>query len=202
MPLVRKPSSETPIAQPDRASLATSLLGGSDDERWAAARSAYEIDDGVSLLGRALESERVPRIREAIFTALAKIGTPEAAAVVLPLLRSDEAAQRTAALDALQAMPSAAAGHLTLLLEDADPDVRLLACEIARRLPVDESAEVLVALIDREENANVCAAAIEVLAETGGLQSLPALARCGARFPDDPFLAFAVKAAIDRIGAR
>jgi hypothetical protein len=41
-----------------------------------------------------------------------------------------------------------------------------------------------------------------VLAEIGGPSSLRALARCGARFPDDPFLEFAVKAAADRIGAR
>jgi hypothetical protein len=99
-------------------------------------------------------------------------------------------------------MPSAAGGHLPQLLTDADPDIRLLACEIARRLPADEASRALVELIEREENANVCAAAVEVLAEIGGPPSLPALARCGARFPDDPFLGFAVKAASDRIGAR
>jgi HEAT repeat protein len=126
----------------------------------------------------------------------------EAAAVVLPHLRSDDAARRVAALDALRAMPSAAGGHLPRLLADADPDVRLLACEIARSLPADEADRALVELIEREENANVCGAAIEVLAETGGPSSLPALARCGARFPDDPFLGFAVKAASDRIGSR
>ncbi|GLH76679.1 hypothetical protein SSBR45G_15870 [Bradyrhizobium sp. SSBR45G] len=202
MPLVKRPASDTSPSAPDRAQLATKLLDGTDQERWDAARDALEHPDGLSLLGRALASERVPRVREAIFTALAKIDTPDAASVVLPYLRSDDAAQRTAALDALKAMPSAAGTHLPALLSDGDQDVRLLACEIARRLPADESARVLVELIEREDQANVCAAAIEVLAETGGPSSLPALARCGARFPDDPFLAFAVKAAADRIGAR
>ncbi len=47
------------------------------------------------------------------------------------------------------------------------------------------------------------AAAIEVLAESGdGLQSLPALARCFDRFPDDLFLKFAINVARDRIGSR
>jgi HEAT repeat protein len=202
MPLVRKPSPATPPPAPDGRGLAATLLEGSDDERWAAARGAFELPDGLTLLEGALSRERVPRVREAIFTAIAKIGTSDAAAVVLPYLRSDDAAQRTAALDALKAMPSAAGGHLPRLLEDTDPDVRLLACEIARSLPAVEASRMLVELIERESNANVCAAAIEVLAETGGPSSLRSLAKCGARFPDDPFLAFAVKAAADRIGSR
>lgn len=202
MPLIKRPASETSSLAPDRAELATKLLDGTDEERWDAARGAFELADGLSLLGQALTRERVPRVREAIFTALAKIGTPDAAGVVLPYLRSDDAAQRTAALDTLKAMPSAAGYHVPALLRDGDPDVRLLACEIARRLPADESSRLLVDLIEREDQANVCAAAVEVLAETGGPSSLQALARCSERFPGDPFLAFAIKAATDRIGTR
>ena len=153
------------------------------------------LPDALPLLTEALSKERVPRVREAIFTALAKIGSPDSAAVALPYMRSDDAAERTAALDALRAMPTAAAVHLPRLLKDADPDVRLLACEIARALPADDASRVLGELIEREDNANVCAAAVEVLAETGNVASLPILARCAARFPDDPFLTFAVKIA-------
>jgi HEAT repeat protein len=202
MPLVRKPSSATPSPASDDRRLAQTLLQGSDDERWSAARAAPELPDGLSLLDNALARERVPRVREAVFTALAKIGTAEAASVVLPYLRSDDPALRTAALDALRAMPSAAGTHLPRLLGDADPDIRLLSCEIARGVPTDHAEGALVELIEREENANVCAAAVEVLAEIGGPASLPALAGCGARFPDDPFLRFAVKTAADRIGSR
>ena len=201
MPLVRKPSSAIPAASSE-GRLAETLLDGTDDERWAAARGASELPEGLSLLGKALSRERVPRVREAIFTAVAKIGTAEAASVVLPYLRSDDAAQRRAALDALKAMPSAAGGHLAGLLTDADPDVRLLACEIARDLPAEQASRALAQLIEREDNANVCSAAVEVLAEIGDSSSLPALTACGARFPDDPFLEFAVKAAADRVGAR
>jgi HEAT repeat protein len=202
MPLVRKPSSAAPPSTMDLTDLAAKLRQGTDDERWTAARNAFGLPDALAPLSEALLRERVPRVREAIFTALAKIGTPEAAAAVLPHLRSDDAAQRTAALDALRAMPSAAGRHLPWLLRDTDPDVRLLACEIARSLPAEDASRELIELIEREQNANVCAAAIEVLAETGAPSSLPALVRCGARFPDDPFLGFAVKAAADRIGSR
>ncbi len=167
MPLVKRPESKAEIAAPGSRKIAIALLHGSDDERWSAARRAFEIPDGMSLLSNALPEERVPRVREAIFTALAKIGTVESAAVILPHLRSDDAALRTGALDALRAMPSAASAHLSLLLSDDDPDVRLLACEIARNLPANEAGRALGGLIDREANANVCAAAVEVLAETG-----------------------------------
>jgi HEAT repeat protein len=202
MPLVRKPSSPTETPAPDVRKLAAILADGSDDERWTAARSAQTIPDALPLLSGALSRERVPRVREAIFTALAKIASSESAAVALPYIRSDDASLRTAALDALRAMPVAAAGHLPQLLNDTDADVRLLACEIARSLPAVEASRVLGALIEREVNTNVCAAAVEVLAEAGNVASLPILARCAERFPDDPFLTFAVKVARDRIGSR
>lgn len=202
MPLARKPSSPAATPIPDDRKLSDVLANGSDDERWSAVRSAPSLPDALPLLSDALSREHVPRIREAIFTALAKIGSSESAAVALPYIRSDDASARTAAIDALRAMPTAAAGHLPALLTDNDADVRLLACEIARVLPTDEASRTLGALIEREDNPNVCAAAVEVLAEAGSAASLPILARCAERFPDDPFLTFAVNIARDRIGSR
>jgi HEAT repeat protein len=202
MPLVRKPSSPTEAPATDDRNISELLIGGSDDERWAAARSASLLPDALPLLTAALSGERVPRIREALFTALAKIGSSESAAATIPYLRSDDAAQRTAALDALRAMPEAAAHLLPGLLKDVDADVRLLACEIARALPAVDASRLLGELIEREPSTNVCAAAIEVLAETGDAASLAILARCATRFPEEPFLAFAIKTARDRIGSR
>lgn len=201
MPLVRNPAPTAEPRAPDDLKRAQLLATGSDEERWIAARSASEIPEGLSLLAHALSVERVPRVREAMFTALAKIATPESASVALPFLRSEDAALRTQALDALRAMPAAAAEHLSQLLHDSDPDVRLLACEIARSLPTGDASRVLTGLIEKETNSNVCSAAVEVLAETGDIASLPILARCAARFPDDPFLTFAVKIASGRIGS-
>jgi HEAT repeat protein len=202
MPLVKKPSLTTETPAADVRKTFEILADSSDDERWNAARTAATLPDALPLLTEALSRERVPRVREAIFTALAKIGSSDSAAAALPYIRSDDASQRTAALDALRAMPAAAAVHLPQLLNDTDTDVRLLACEIVRALPADDASRMLGEFLEREGNANVCAAAVEVLAETGNVASLPILARCAARFPDDPFLAFAVKIACDRIGSR
>ena len=41
-----------------------------------------------------------------------------------------------------------------------------------------------------------------MLAEIGGADALPALARCADRFADEPFLAFAIKVAAERIARR
>ena len=47
---------------------------------------------------------------------------------------------------------------------------------------------------------NVCAAAVEGLADLGGPEQRQALADLPARFPAEPFIAFAVQAALERIG--
>jgi HEAT repeat protein len=164
-----------------------------------AVRAAAERPDGAALLASALEGESDPRVREAIFTGLARIGSAESAAAVLPCLRSDEAGLRTGALDALRAMPDAARAHLSTLLADPDPDVRLLSCELTRGLTDSEANRLLCDLLDRETEKNVCAAALEVLAEIGNADALPALERCAGRFASDPFIAFSIKVATDRI---
>jgi HEAT repeat protein len=202
VPLIR--SSPKPTAQSqDRAeTIARDLVQGSIDQRWDAARAAAQVPDGLQLLRRAMLVEREPRVREAIFTSLARIGTTESAEAVLPCVRSDDSHLRTAALDALRAMPAATGLHLPQLLHDADPDVRLLACDLVREQPPAEAGRLLGEVLVHDTEANVCAAAVEVLAETGGPDLLPSLARCAARFPDDPFLAFAIEIAEQRLGSQ
>lgn len=199
MPLIRRPSGAvTPPAQDAEATL-SALANGSDDERWAAARAAPELPNGVDALARALAREVNPRVREAIFTSLACIGSVESIEVVLPLLGSDDAQLRTGALDALRAMKGAVWPFMDQLLHDADADVRLLACELARNLPAEEAEHLLCTLLDAEREPNVCASAVEVLAEVGGPRALPVLERCEARFRGTGFLEFAIKLTADRI---
>jgi len=198
MPLVRRPSPPVePAAVPPDVPLA--LGQGTSEQRWAAARAAAERTDGVSLLASALQGESDARVREAIFTGLARIGTAESAAALVPYLRSDDASLRTGAIDALRAKPDAVRAHLATLLADPDPDVRLLSCELTRGLADGEANRLLCDLLERETEKNVCAAALEVLAEIGKAEALPTLERCAARFASDPFIAFSIKVATDRI---
>ncbi len=199
MPLIRKdPTSPAPpgIGNDQRSA----LTQGSADERRAAARALSREPGAAKLLGQALAGEADPRVREAIFTALATQKSDEAVVALLPSLRSDDAALRTGCLDALSAMPEMASVHLPALLGDADPDIRLLSCEIARKLPAATATVLLCELLEREQAANVCAAAVEVLSEVGEAQALPVLQKCAQRFADNGFLAFAIGIASNRIG--
>ena len=202
MPLVRK-GGDAPVRPSDGgASAADKLLSGTDDERWAAARALSGQPGAVAALGGALRSETDARVREAILTGLARVGTPESAEAIIPLIRSDDAGLRTGAIDALRAMPRALSAHLGGLLSDPDADVRLLACDLARELPAPEATRLLCDLLVRDPEANVCAAAVEVLTECGTPEALPALAACAERFPDVPFLVFSLRIVGDRIRAQ
>jgi HEAT repeat protein len=202
MPLIRRETPKSLAPSPDATRLVTTLSEGTVDERWAAARAVAELPDGLSILCDALAGETSPRVREAIFTGLARMRTPESAAAILPYLGSDDASVRAGALDALRLIPDATAPHLARLLEDNDPDVRLLACELARNQPGGDAGRLLGDLLRSESQVNVCAAAIEVLAEIGGPDLSTILAECAARFPNDPFLAFTVQIANERIGSQ
>ena len=206
MPLIRKPPGGTgdrpAQSAPDDGAIAAQLRADSEEDRWAAARGAAQLPNGAELLGPALAVEKAPRVREAMFTALARIATPAAAEAALPFLRSDDALVRTEALDALIAMRAVAWPYLPALLRDADSDVRILACELARSMPADAAATLFTSVLESEPQPNVCAAIVEVLAEIGDAEVLPALERCRERFRATPFLAFAIGAAADRIRAQ
>lgn len=201
MPLVRKdgPGQTPPTTAP--AAPAAMLVGGDPGERWSAARALADLPDGGPVLAAALANEADPRVRDAILTGLVRHRGDASVTAILPLLRSDDASVRTGALDSLRAMPEALAPRLAVVLTDPDPDVRLLVCDLARVLPPADASRTLCDLLDGEDEANVCAAAIDALAEVGGPEAAPSLERCAARFADEPFLRFAVKAALDRIGA-
>jgi HEAT repeat protein len=202
MPLVRKPKTQPVSSKPEVADGLSALASTNPQERWSAARVAGDLAGGAEALAAALRTETDLRIREAMFTSLARIGTPESANLLLPLLRRDDAGIRTGALDALRMMPAAVRQILPKLLQDQDGDVRLLSCELARTLPGDEATDLLCGLLAAEREVNVCAAAIEVLAEVGNPAALPALAECERRFRDAPFLGFAIKIARERITAQ
>ncbi len=199
MPLVRKTQQTGAQAPQDAAAVLHALANGNDDERWAAARAAAGLPDGQAALGAALTRERNARVREAIFTGLVRIATPGSVEAVLSCLRSDDAALRTGALDALRAMAGVVWPYVPQLLQDRDSDVRVLACELARNAANDDATRVLCELLEVEREPNVCASAVEVLTEVGTAEALPVLARCAGRFRGTTFLEFSIQITIDRI---
>jgi HEAT repeats len=202
MPLVRKPTDHSPGPRPDAAEVLGLLASASPDERWLAARAAANVAGGVSAIAMALPKEHDARVREAMFTSLARHVSAESIDAVIGLLRSDSANLRTGALDSLRIMAGAAPDLLPRLSSDKDADVRILSCELARELPNAEATQLLCAMLAAEQQINVCAAAVDVLAEVGSTDALGTLNECARRFGESDFIAFAIKVAIDRIATQ
>jgi hypothetical protein len=202
MPLIRNDLGAIPRADArDSAAPATLLRDGAADERWDAARRLADDPAGLEPLAAALALEREPRVREAILTGLVRQGGDPAVRALLAHIRSEDAGLRTGVLDALRALPEALAPRMSEVLADPDPDVRLLSCDLARALDPAQASTLLCELLERDQEVNVCAAAVDALAEVGGPEAVPALLRCAGRFPNEPFLGFAIKVAVERIGS-
>jgi len=183
----------------DLTGLLEQLCEGSAEQRRWAARDLAAHPGCTAALGAQLRTERDAAVRDALLTTLGSLGSPDAAAALLPLLRSEDARLRNGAIEVLARMPAAVAPNVPALLRDADADVRIFTVNLLGDL---QHARVLPWLLDvlaQDSAVNVVAAALEVIAEVGGPEQLPALRAAQARFADDPFIGFAVEIAIGRI---
>lgn len=202
MPLVRKgaPQAFGEVgADHGHSTLLQELSSREPDARWNAARALGNDPKDVPALAAALAIEAMPHVREAIMTALMRIGDRTSAEALLPYLRSPDAARRGAAIEALQSLPDATAPFMSALLRDRDSDVRILAIELVRGMPPAGATRILCDVLEQESHPNVCASAVDALAELGTHEALPVLRACAQRFAQTPFLPFAVSVAIARI---
>jgi HEAT repeat protein len=202
MPLIRSSTTtlDLGVTEP-RGSLLERLESDDADERRRAARElSSDPVAATALAGRlAIESERA--VRDALFASLVEIGGAPVADMLGRLLRSEDAALRGAAVEALKRLGCAAVPLLDVLLDDTDPDVRLLAVEVTRAWPSALAAPRLRRVLENDLHVNVCGAAIDVATEVGTIDLLGALARLRVRFADDMFLGFAIDTACTRIDA-
>lgn len=204
MPLIRRDRSTppAPAGATPAAGAMTQLVSGDASERWAAARELAADAGAVKALAAAVVDEDAAEVRDAIFTSLVLIRTGEAAEALAQLLRSDVAHLRTGALDALGSMSDVARPFLPGLLADDDADVRLLTCELVRGLEAQDGTDLLCAMLAEEAHANVCGAAVDVLAEMGTPSAAGVLETCAARFAGDAYLTFAIGDAMARVMQR
>lgn len=206
MPLVRRSDPimaadgdvATAPAGPD-AMLAV-LHDGTSAQRRVAARDLACHPQTSAALARLLGDEADPGVRSIMLTALIAHRTDDAAAGLLTYLRSDDAALRNEVIEALRTMPDAVAPAVNAMLSDPDSDVRILTVNLLAVLAHPSVPRWLEHIARTDPHVNVCAAAIDALAEAGDTASLPALAAAAARFPDEPFIAFAARVAQNRIG--
>ncbi|MFL9829047.1 HEAT repeat domain-containing protein, partial [Rhodoplanes sp. SY1] len=90
-------------------------------------------------------------------------------------------------------------GPTSTLLSDTDSDVRIFAVNVLFSLRHPRVPQLAWDVIRTDPHVNVCAAAVDVLAELGTSEMHGDLEALVQRFPDEPFLRFAVSAAMKQI---
>jgi len=183
----------------DLAGLISELSDSNPMARRWAARDLAEFAEAAPALVERLEKETDPTVRQAIFTSLTLIGNQVAVEGLVRCLRSDDAALRNEAMEAIKNLPDAVSPIMAGLLADPDPDVRIFAVNILESMRHPEVEEWLIQVIRQDGHVNVCAAAADLLSEVGTEAALEPLEALKQRFPDEPYIAFAADLALKRI---
>jgi HEAT repeat protein len=202
MPLVRSTAAtgdSAAVATIDRSRLREDLESGDLDVRRAAVRLASRLGEAELLVAR-LDDASDAGMREAVLTGLVRIGGVKAARPLIQALRNADASLRNAVIETLQSMGDAVVPEVEALLDEDSADLRIYAVNVLVSLRSPRVPEIALKVLATDPHVNVCAAAVDVLAEVGGPEMVEALRAVSRRFPDQPFLAFAVRAAIKRIG--
>ncbi len=204
MALVKQVTSTDQFAPPPE-DIAALLAGLHDDSPVVRRRAARDLartgnPRAITMLCSRAGIEIDDSVLETILTML--MGCPGRATVegLLSYLASDRPSLRNGVVDVLRIMPEAVGPHVEVVLSNPDPAVRIMGVGLLAGLPDSRVPGWLVEVIRRDDDFNVCAAAVDVLAEVGELPAVPVLMHLLERFPGVPFLDFAVRTAISRIG--
>lgn len=204
MAFIKKQNTES-VAQEDRKQTRAcpNLLAGLEDDnpttrRWAA-RDLVNCHDVAAALVDRLKREGNLSVREVILTTLTRLGDSTAVAGLVDCLRSEDAALRNEAIEAMKQLPDEVAPIMQGLLSDPDPDVRIFAVNILESLRHPDVESWLIEVIETDAHVNVCATALDLLSEVGTAWALEPLAGLKARFADEPYIQFAGDLALRRI---
>ncbi|MFT5716811.1 MAG: HEAT repeat protein [Oleiphilaceae bacterium] len=166
--------------------------------RWAA-RDIALLEGATPILFTALKEEQEPVVIEALFDALENIATDEVVQGLMPMLRSEDTAKRNKVIEILQTMPDFVALYIIELLNDTDSDVRIFAVDILQELAHPDTPKWLLSVLKDETHINVVATTVDRLAEVGTLDMLDEIQSLKDRFPNEPYLHFAIDLALSRI---
>lgn len=198
MPLIRSAAVVADATTENAGSHRDRLAGDDIDERRRAARALAADPAAAPVLAARLACEPDPRVRDALFGSLVDIGGTQAAELVAPFIRSEDAGLRSGAVEALKRLESHAVSVVDELMNDPDTDVRILVIEITRVWPAELAMPRLRRVFELEPHVNVCAAAVDVATEVGTEDLLVALDRLRTRFASEAFLNFAIDVACER----
>ncbi len=205
MALIKKPASptvaiEAPMPVSDLASLCSILQRSpSASERYGAARELGGFPEAGAVLAARLPQEPDPRVREFIISSMLNIRDEVTVRGLLACFKSQDAALRNEAIEALKQLPTEVAPLLSEQLSDPDPDVRIFVVNVLESLRHPLVEQWLIKVINTDPHVNVCATAVDLLGEVGVSEAIPALQGLKKRFPDEPYIQFAADVALKRI---
>ena len=102
---------------------------------------------------------------------------------------------------ALAGMPRAVGPCIDTLLRVSDPQTRVFTINLLGDLRHEQVTHWLLQVLSNETCVNGVAAAVDVLAKLGQPEHIKPLQATRQRFASDPFLAFTIDVAIERIRA-
>ena len=206
MPFIKKKDIES-VNQEDRkhtrecADLIANLTDSSATTRRWAARDLVNCPNSAVILVEQLKREPELSVREVILSTLTQLGDAAAIEGLVDCLRSEDAALRNEAVEAMKQLPDEVAPMMQGLLTDPDPDVRIFTVNILESLCHPDVEAWLIEVISTDAHINVCATAVDLLSEVGTQAALEPLALLKSRFSADPYIQFAANLALRRICA-
>jgi HEAT repeat protein len=190
---------EQRLHERDCGGLAAQLADPRAEARRWAARDLADCPDSSAALVARLPVEADLSVREVILTTLTRLGDEVAVAGLVECMRSEDAALRNEAIEAMKQLPDEVAPIMLGLLANPDSDLRIFAVNILESLRHPAVEAWLSGVIERDPHVNVCATAVDLLVEVGSRDVLAPLQRLKARFPGEPYIQFAADLAIKRI---
>lgn len=117
------------------------------------------------------------------------------------MLQSDNAYLRNATIGFLQTYGTEAKPYIEELMQSNDRDLRIFAINILGDVKYEDSVKMLRYFLAKESDINVLMSAVDYLGEIGETQDIALLRAVEKEHPDDPYVAFGVSVAINRIKA-
>lgn len=164
-----------------------------------AARDLAEYPEAAPALIAHLKMEAEISVREVILTSLIRLKTSTAVENLVDCLRSEDVALRNEIIEFMKQFPEDVARIIPGLLSDANADVRICAVNVLGSLGHCDVEKWLGEVITNDPHVNVCATAVDILAELGVESLRKPLTQLKQRFPQEPYIFFVVDLALDRI---
>ncbi|MDX8413400.1 MAG: HEAT repeat domain-containing protein [Mariprofundales bacterium] len=187
----------------------TLTTSDNEDDRCYAAEDLVPFGDSpavVDALVAAMEGDADRGVQEAACSALVQINSEAVFKHAARLVGCEDAYVRNAASDILAESNGVPDTIFAEMMKSEDSDVRIFATVTVDNRRVRTLLPLLTEILYHDDNINVVSAAVNALGNLGcrdmrddGKSDVDALLAAGRRFPDEPFISFAVNSAIEQI---